>query len=273
MKNLILLLLVINVNILIAGIPDGKDVLSEGKKLFRLEKASWIATDIIIEEQKIIRDSIGGYLSYENERNHIITIFYDRSNICRIIARFEFDSLPKNKPIKVDYNNLNKSELEERLITIRKDVIAQISKNEDSYFSFYQNTSFNPVLIVDDKNIKVFILTGPKTNENLLLGNDYLLVYNKKNKLKDKEKIHKSLIKIPFEPPAEAKGAEITMHSHIVTDLITSTDICSMLLYKDKIKWKEHYVISQKYVSIFNIEKEELTIQTIDEFKEKNKKK
>jgi hypothetical protein len=33
-------------------------------------------------------------------------------------------------------------------------------------------------------------------------------------------------------------------------------------LYKEFVEWKQHYVVSKKYVSIFDLEKEELMIMT-----------
>jgi len=106
----------------------------------------------------------------------------------------------------------------------------------------------------------------------VLIGNDYLLTYNKKNKLKKKEKLHNSLLEFPykFEEGDKNEGdkkMEMTIHSHIVTDLITETDICTLLLYKDFVEWDHHLVMSKKYVSIFDLKEESLQVMKTKDWK------
>lgn len=56
------------------------------------------------------------------------------------------------------------------------------------------------------------------------------------------------------------------MHSHILSDCISSTDISTLLLYKDYVEWKTHYVFSKKYVSIFDLKNESLLIMKSKDF-------
>jgi hypothetical protein len=53
-----------------------------------------------------------------------------------------------------------------------------------------------------------------------------------------------------------------SIHSHVLEDqpFITSTDICSFLLYKDFIKLSNHVVVSENYICIFDVVKETLMI-------------
>lgn len=55
--------------------PDGQDVLAEAKLMYRLEKAAWISTDIILEKFNILFDNIGGYVSYSDDKNHVFTTY------------------------------------------------------------------------------------------------------------------------------------------------------------------------------------------------------
>ena len=237
-------------------------VLEEGKLLYRLEKASWYGTDVFLEKFSHKVNIAGGYLSYIDEKNQVINIFFERNNPSHILVRFEFEGLPQKNPTRIDTLNQNATQKEIDLIAIRQDAIQKISENEDSFFSFYNNTSLNPIPLIHNGKKKVFILTGPKVSNTVIIGNDYLLTYNNKNKLVKKEKIHNSLLQYPYKSDDPENKMSSTIHSHILSDLITSTDICTLLLYKDYVEWKQHYVISKKYVSIFDLEKESLTVIT-----------
>ena len=242
-----------------------KDILNEGKLLYRLEKASWHGTDHFLEHFSDKKDSIGGYLSYVNENNKVINIFFKKDNPFHIIVRYEFESLPTSNPINIDTLKHSPSQQEIDLITIRQDAIKRIYENQDNFFSFYKNTSLNLIPLIHKNERKVFVLTGPQNSGVVIIGNDYLLTYNKKNKFKKKEKIHNSLIEFPYK-------SDVTFHSHVLSNYINSTDICTLLLYKDFVEWKQHYVVSKKYVSIFDLEKEDLIILTRKDWEKMNDK-
>ena len=258
MKNTILLLLIISGTFAFSQNKKTEQILSEGKLLLRLEKGSWYGTDDMLARFKDKRDSIGGYLSYENDDNNINTIFFSRFDSDRILVRYEFDSLPKVNPIKIDTIDHTASEIEKSLIQIRQDAAERAYANEDEFFSFYKNTSLNFIPVINENGRNVFILTGPQVSGVVLIGNDYKLDYNKKNEFVKKIKIHNSLLQFPYKSENTENPTVSTIHSHVVTDYISSTDICTLLLYKDYIEWKQHIVISEKEVSIFDLEKETL---------------
>ncbi|WP_278009399.1 hypothetical protein [Flavobacterium gyeonganense] len=117
--------------------------------------------------------------------------------------------------------------------------------------------------LITNKEKKVFVLTGPKNNGVMIFGNDYLLTFDNNSKLIKQKQLHKSLIPIEFGSKDEI---EATIHSHIIDDLITSTDICTLMLYGKFAKMKTHYVMSKKYVSIWDFKKETLTVMTREDF-------
>jgi len=238
------------------------EILEEGKLLYRLEKASWYGTDVFLEKFAHKRDIAGGYLSYLNENNQVVNIFFEQDNPSRILVRFEFESLPQKNPTRIDTTNQIATQQEMDLIAIRQDAVRQMSENEDKFFSFYENTSLNFIPLIRNGKRQVFILTGPQVSNVVIIGNDYLLTYNKKNKLTKKEKLHNTLLQFQGKSDDPEKPIVSTYHSHILSNLITSTDICTLLLYKDFVEWKQHYVISKKYVSIFDLEKENLVALT-----------
>ncbi|NHN27592.1 hypothetical protein FIA58_018075 [Flavobacterium jejuense] len=256
MQKVSIILLLLLSSLIYSQNKETEKILKEGKLLFRLEKGSWYGTDDMLARFQTKKDSIGGYLSYETKEHTINTIFFSRFNPDKILIRYEFDSLPKPVPIKIDTINHTATELEKNLIAIRQDAKERTYSNEDKFFSFYENTSLNFIPVITDKERIVFIVTGPQVSGIVLLGNDYKLNYDKKNKFKKKEKIHNSILQFPYASEDKENPTVSTIHSHVITEYISSTDICTLLLYKDYVEWKQHIVMSEKEVSIFDLEKE-----------------
>lgn len=258
MRNIIFLLLL---TFIYSGYSQNKktdEILEEGKLLYRLEKASWYGTDNFLANFQNKKDSIGGYLSYKNENDKIQTIFFSRFQPNKILVRYTFDSLPKVEPIKIDTLKRESSTLEKDLIEIRQNARDLVSANEDSFFTFYENTSLNFIPVIDQKEKKVYVLTAPRVSNIVLIGNDYKFNFDRNNEFKKKEKIHNSILEFSYGSDNEENQIQSTYHSHVVTDFISATDICTLLLYKDYLEWNQHIVISEKEVSIFNLDKESL---------------
>lgn len=262
MQKIIILLLIISSSLTFSQNKESEKILNEGKLLFRLEKGSWYGTDDMLVRFKSKKDSIGGYLSYENEDNKINTIFFSRFDSNKILVRYEFDSLPKTKPIKIDSTNHIASKLEKSLIKVRKDAQKRAYSNKDKFFKFYENTALNFIPVINEKDSNVFVLTGPQIPGVVLIGNDYKLEYNKKGEFVKKIKIHNSILQFPYKSDNPENKLESTFQSLVLSKFINSTDICTLLLYKDYVEWKQHYAMSKKYVSIFDLEKENLLIIT-----------
>ena len=89
-----------------------------------------------------------------------------------------------------------------------------------------------------------------------------------------KKQLHKNIIPISYgEKVVDGKQIEGTIHSHLpeTGDFITATDICTLMLYEKVAKWKTHNVVSQKYLNIWNCEKDELNVIPMDGIKKINK--
>lgn len=231
---------------------------NEGKLLYRMEMASWYATDYMFANLSYKTDSLGGYLSYENENNNITTIFYNRFDSLEVIIRFEFDSIPKPEPISVVTTNSRATEKEEDLIMISIDTRNRAYSSENDFFKFYDKTGLNFIPLINENKRCVFVLTGPRESGYIIIGNDYKLEYNDENELIGKTKLHNSMIKIPYKSDIEGDAAKWSFHTHIVTEYITSTDICTLLMYKEFVEWEQHIVMNDKQVSLFDLERESL---------------
>lgn len=241
--------------------PDSEALLKEGKQLYRLEKAAWYSTDHFLTNFQDKKDSIGGYLSYQGADGHVYSIFFSRFENNRILARYQFDNNTSSTPITVDTKVSSPIENEADLILMRQDAIMMLTENLDDFFTYYENASFNLIPIIDGKKRKVYILTASQKQATVFIGNDYLLEYNSKNKLTGKIKLHNSLIELPYKSPNEQE-ITATMHTHILSNHIEPTDICTLLLYKDYVDWSQHYAINKDYISILDLKKENLVIMT-----------
>lgn len=233
-------------------------ILAEGKLLYRLEKGSWYGTDDFLSRLAPKKDSIGGYVSYEGSDKEIYTVFFNKYNPETILVRYRFDSLPTPKPSNIDTLNKKATPLEKDLLALSQHAKQITSQNTADFFSFYQNTSLNFIPIITKNERKVYVLTGPQITNVVILGNDYILQFNKNNQLKNKTKIHNAILQFPYKSEDRDNPIETTIHSHLVDDYISPTDICTLLLYRDYVTWKQHIVISKNEVSIFDMEKESL---------------
>jgi hypothetical protein len=258
MKKLIILILLISNMTVFSQKKESKDILDKGKLLYRLEKGSWYGTDLFLADYPNKRDSIGGYLSYEKD-SKIYSIFFSRYDSNKVLARYKFDSIPKQKALDVELNT-EATTIENSLIAIRQDAKNRAYENKNDFFSFYKKTSLNFIPLITNKEKQVYVITGPQISGVVLLGNDYLLTYNKNNEFKKKEKLHNTLIQFPYKSENKNNSAVSTIHTHILTKYITETDICTLLLYKNYVEWNQHFVIGEKDVSIFDLKKEVLII-------------
>lgn len=233
-------------------------IVAEGKKLYRSEMASWYGTDIFLEKFSDRRENIGGYFSY-TDNNISKCIFFSKAENPKVIGTISFDSTYNVNTAKVDGTARDFTSNEFDLYTIRKLALAEIIS--DTLFETYKNTELNLIPLIDKEEKSVFVLTGPKSSGAVIIGNDYLLTFDKKNKLLKKKRLHKNIMSIKY---MEDKDEAVTMHSHSpeTGDYITATDICTLLLYEKYAKWKQHIVISADYVCLWDCNTDRLVTLT-----------
>ena len=266
MRNLIFILL-FSVNLFAQKNFDKKikPIVEEGKMLYKSEMASWYGTDLFLENFKE-REKIGGYFSYV-EKDKANCIFFSKSENPKVIGTISFDSTYNVKTAILSLDERNFSKSENDLYQIRK--IALNELQTDTLFKFYQNTNPNLIPIIRGKEKKVYILTGSKESGVVIFGNDYLITFDKKNKITSKKQLHKNIIPIYY---GEDESIESAMHNHLpeTGDFMTATDICTIMLYEKFAKWKTYQVFSKKYLNIWSCDKDELFIMTMDAVKKIN---
>ena len=281
-KVLIIILTLLTISVFGQKNPtdEAQPIVAEGKLLYKSEMASWYGTDLFLENYKN-RENIGGYFSY-TDNDIAKCIFYSKAENPKVIGTISFDSTYDVKTAKIDLTERDFTKTEDDLYQIRKIARDELITNSDGLFKFYQNTNPNIIPLINEQEKKVYILTGPQKSGVVIFGNDYLLTFDKDNKLVTKKQLHKNIIPIEYGEVEEGKEIEGSMHSHLpeTGDFITATDICTLMLYEKFAKWKTHNVVSAKYLNIWNCETDELTVipmNTVEKIdkdrKKRNKKK
>ena len=236
-----------------------KTIVDEGKRLYRSEMASWYGTDLFLVNYKS-RTNVGGYFSFTTKEDVSKCIFFSKAEKPKVIGTISFDKTFNPELAKIDLNEREFTAIENDLYVLRKVALATI--NTDTLFKRYSNTDLNLIPLVYNNEKKVYVLTGPKQGGAVILGNDYLMTFDSNNQLIARKPLHKNIIPVPY-AGKQSDGTEIvsTIHSHLpeTGDLITSTDICTLMLYEKFAKWKSHKVVSQKYLSTWDCAKDELT--------------
>lgn len=242
---------------------EAQSIVAEGKLLYKSEMASWYGTDLFLEKYED-RANIGGYFSY-TENDLAKCIFFSKSDTPKVIGTISFNSSYDLKKAKTDLSERDFTDKEYDLYQIRKIVLEEL--RSDTLFKFYKNTNPNIIPLINEQEKKVYILTGPQESGVVIFGNDYLLTFDKDNKLLTKKQLHKNIIPIYY---GNEKGEQVegSMHNHLpeTGDFITATDICTLMLYEKFAKWKSHNVVSQKYLNIRDCETDQLTVVPIGTF-------
>lgn len=237
-----------------------KTIVDEGKRLYRSEMASWYGTDLFLVNYKS-RTNVGGYFSFTTKEDVSKCVFFSKAEKPKVIGTISFDKTFNPELAKIDLNEREFTAIENDLYVLRKVALATI--NTDTLFKRYSNTDLNLIPLVYNNEKKVYVLTGPKQGGAVILGNDYLMTFDSNNQLIARKPLHKNIIPVPY-AGKQSDGTEIvsTIHSHLpeTGDLITSTDICTLMLYEKFAKWKSHKVVSQKYLSTWDCAKDELTV-------------
>ncbi|MFH1052427.1 MAG: hypothetical protein V1779_16030 [bacterium] len=245
---------------------QAKLIEDEGRKLYKLEMASWYGTDIFRDKYTNNKD-VGGYFSYII-KDSIRCIYFSNYENPKVIGSFTFDTTFNLTTTSIDLSERDFTKFEFDLYEIRQK--SKVEVFTDTLFKHFKITNFNLIPIVEIGTRKVYILTAPIDNKVIIFGNDYLLEFDYNNNLLSKKKLHNNIISIENDT-----NTVFTYHGHNsqTGDLITATDICTILLYNRFTKWKYHAVMGKDYVSVWDYRLDKLFIFTKEEWLEDINKK
>lgn len=237
-----------------------KEIEEEGKYLYRLELAAWYGSEIFKENYDGER-AIGGYFTYIDSKTPKC-LFFSKEEKPRVIGVVSFGDIKIIETATIDFKVRDFKKDERELFVIRQKALEEIK--QDSLFKNYTNANLNLIPTINKNERNVYVLTAPKVTGVVLFGNDYVLSFDKNNSLLEKREIHRDLIPVEF----EKEGDSIAFHTHKsdTSPFITSTDVCTLMLYAKFAGWKRHYVASEDYVSMWDCETETLRIVTREQF-------
>lgn len=262
MKSLFTLLVVLaslNVSGQKNPTEEAQPIVAEGKRLYKSEMASWYGTDLFLENYKS-RENIGGYFSY-SDNDVAKCIFFSRAEKPKVIGSISFDSTYNTKTAILNLTERDFTGIESDLYEIRR--LALIEINADTLFKSYENTNLNLIPLINGKDKKVYVLTGPQKSGVVIFGNDYVLKFDESNRLLSKAQLHKNIIPVYYGgKEKEEKESFGTMHNHQSETgvFITATDVCTLLLYEKFAKWEQHMVVSEVYLNIWNCKTDQLVV-------------
>jgi hypothetical protein len=240
----------------------------EAKALYNSEWASWYGTDVFMAKCKDKQPIAGGFLSYETPTGRT-NIFYSREEQPKVLVTISFGSDYNENNYTLDTATRAFNPAERDLYELKN--AAQQRMVHDTTFKVLRNTNLNPVPIIQNGVKKVYVLTGPKVTGVVIFGNDYVLNFDKSNKVTEVKKLHKSFIPSYYAKPGSdtSKIQVSAMHSHLpeYDEFITVTDICTLMLYEKFTTWNNCMVISPNYVSLWDCKKNSLTILTTEAWK------
>lgn len=238
---------------------EAQPIVAEGKLLYKSEMASWYGTDLFLEKYKD-GENIGGYFSYTDNAVSKC-IFFSKTDKPKVIGTISFDSTYNTKTAIISLTERDFTKSENDLYEIRELALTEI--NSDTLFKTYKNTNLNLIPLINGKDKKVYVLTGPQNNGVVIFGNDYLLTFDDNNKLLVKKQLHKNIIPVYYGGKEEEDKKSVgAMHSHLpeTGQFMTATDICTLMLYEKFAKWEQHIVVSEKYMNIWSCKTDQLTV-------------
>jgi hypothetical protein len=242
-------------------IKTAREILTESLYLYQLEKASWLASDLMVS--KYPKAKIEGYVSYR-DNNHYTAIFYASADQnYTIVKSFRFDSTFNKTTVVISENERPATDREKKLIELRTKAALEILA-PPQLFEMYDKISLNiEVLEMPDGSYKVYGLSGTTEPGYVPLGNDFMIEYSKDLQIGPREKLHNSFFPLDMNGKTLKDMKKFTpMHTHVdkFSPYITATDICQVLLYSDLYDYRYELVISDKYLSIFFIKEKQLKI-------------
>ena len=226
---------------------DSNSVITEGRRLYKSELASWNSTDLLKGDASFLALNPGGYFSYE-DGGYVRSVFFNKGEPKQVITTIQYDSTVDVANAQIDRTARAFTPLEQNLLAITQATKAEIENTH--FFQRYRNAGLNIIPLIYENSRKVFVMTVPANDNEVIIGNDYVITFDNENRLVEKRRIHQSMLTFPAKNKTNdtAKNIDFTYHTHFpkTGDFFTSTDICILLLYGPKTEWKYHMVIGRK---------------------------
>ncbi len=235
---------------------ESSQLLKKGVEYYKILKVNELTLKHVNKETDFV-------FSYINDNQIISIVFSKNQKSDKILTSIIYsDSLTVTQ--KQDYAR-NASEKEKLFIKI--------------YHNIYSSSQYFPLpnefwVIIERKNNLFYAYMTPRQNntEKIILGHDFLFKYKLNGKFKDFKFLHNNPILLPLNNPVDS-NVSLHTHSNRNSDFISVLDIAVILISKDRLEWDKHFVISKKFVSIFDVKNTTLSIEFRKEYEQRTGKK
>ncbi|RYU81297.1 hypothetical protein [Hymenobacter persicinus] len=246
-----------------------REILREGQALYHLERASWVSTDLLQASHFPTRQ-VMAYFSYTT-LDSVRTLFVGGpADKPRVLAEYCFPMAAIAPSTGVRRGPRNLTSAERKLLSVRLKSMADLQRIPG--VSLPPNATFNAIVLPKGKQTWVYVLTATTQPGQFLVGNDYLLRYNTSGRLLARQQLHSGAVLLGSQSQTAPVRSTLHFHRADTTPFMTPTDICTLLLYHDRLPGKNHLVLGEKYVSIFSFADTKLTIITRQEFEKSGQK-
>jgi hypothetical protein len=236
-------------------------IIKEANLLYSYEKATWSATDLAYEDERI-NTNIGAYIVHHSNDSIFVT-FADKEYKNQT-AQYSYNLNNLRVPAKQDFEPKPLSEKSSKLFKVRNEILRQLNADPAKYsLNFKKDFNPNPVLVSANGSYRLYLIIGTAVPDVIPFGNDYLFNADENGKITDWKIFHKTLIASQVKGP-EGKQVISVVHSHLkMTPYISATDICTFRLYgADLFGLEEFEVLStalNKYFT-YNASQNKITV-------------
>lgn len=230
-------------------IADG--IVSKAKLIYELEKAAWIANDTFLAQLGSDIRAVDSYVSYKTVDN-TVCVFYTETD--SVLAEFIFQG---DTLIQSIYEKRPCTQVELRLIKIKRTVEEKIANKEIKKFKVEPNTKYNFVAVVLNDINYCYLINAVSDNTKTILGRDWKIELDSNFNIVTATCNHKTIQELPF----NVTGVKAFYHTHVLDDYFSETEIATCMLYKNLLPTDQFMVMSEKYTSVWNNTTLTLTIK------------
>lgn len=236
------------------------DLRTIGVELYQMELASRIAADSLLAN--FPADNIAGYLSYRKGKGFKV-IFWQPDTSGKMVVVHDYSFTPDLASNKIRSNHAKRSPsaYEKALISVRTDAARRA--NQDREIASAVGSMQMSLYLRDDGN-RIYAYLCPVTTSAsvVLLGLDFVLIYDRTGAFLYKQQMHPELIRLNPKTDNVLNPLSGKTFTSINGKLPypTATDICTLLLFRNIIEWEEFCYNSDKYLSVMNVKTGQLSL-------------
>lgn len=252
MKKIILLLLSICTSTFIQAQDnlqlEVNKIMAEGKALYKSVRTTKTCAEVFGSKYKG-KEKASGSIVYA-EGDLMKCVYYTAGSKPKALAIFSCDSSFDKSKVISDFTSRELNETEKNMAKIKQAAIDLAAS--DKSFTKPEKSNFEFIPINEKKVIAICLsdIMGV-----VVFGNDFEINFNNEFQVSNSKQIHPNQIIAKYGDQAETgANPDGTTHIHFPQsgELMTSTDVCLLMLYEKDAHWKQHTVISENFISFYN---------------------